>query len=248
MYILIYNFIIQRVISMQNTKKYLIAALLLAGINQNTSLAGPQEDGLAEAIESNKRAQAIEWLNKGADPNTMCYSKRPLHDAVERGDLEMVELLLEKGADTEAKDYNDCTPLYMAVRRNKLYTNQHVQPTTEKRIIELLLNKGANPNSINGGWGGPLHCVAEMVVSAAFDEPDRSCYADSRAEVVSRPITIVKLLLDAGAKKDMRDLGNRTPYDTLQYNLKCYPGFMRHPQVKIGVEKIMSLLRIELKK
>ncbi len=60
------------------------------------------------------------------------YGKTPLHYTVEKGYLDMVKILLEKGADINAKDNNGKTPLHYA---------------TEKGYIEAVnyfIEKGAN--------------------------------------------------------------------------------------------------------
>jgi ankyrin repeat protein len=55
----------------------------------------------------------------------------------------MVELLLAKGADIEAKMYYDLTPLHMAIKG-------------DKHVIELLVAKGANINARDEGGKTPL--------------------------------------------------------------------------------------------
>jgi hypothetical protein len=50
-------------------------------------------------------------LNKGADINKHDYKKKtPLHLAVSLGDIEMVKLLLNRGANREAKQLEGYTP------------------------------------------------------------------------------------------------------------------------------------------
>jgi hypothetical protein len=58
--------------------------------------------------------------------------KTPLHIATSQADAVMAELLLEHGADIEAKDRNGMTPLHTAVLGNY------------PRIVRILLNNGAS--------------------------------------------------------------------------------------------------------
>ena len=60
----------------------------------------------------------------------------PLHDAVSRGHKEVIELLIAKGADVNAKDSTfGRTLLHIAAREG------------HKEIVELLLAKGVDVNA-----------------------------------------------------------------------------------------------------
>lgn len=95
--------------------------------------------------------------------------KTPLHQAVEKGDIEAVRSLLAQGADINAKSWNSETPLGTAVYHR------------QKEIVALLLSHGAEVNSAytgNGLFGTiPLHLalrshqaeIAEMLVKAGSD-------------------------------------------------------------------------------
>jgi ankyrin repeat protein len=58
--------------------------------------------------------------------------KTPLHLACERGDLELVALLLAHGADTAARVRHQLTPLFAAVKRNAA------------KVVRLLLHSGGS--------------------------------------------------------------------------------------------------------
>ncbi len=70
----------------------------------------------------------------------MRASKYELHKAIKKNTLDTVKLLVEQGADVNAPDTYNCTPLYLAFCENK------------EDIIDYLLSKGADlnyPNKIN---------------------------------------------------------------------------------------------------
>ena len=61
-----------------------------------------------------------------------CKSATPLHEAIIFNNIEMVKILLQQGAEIEAKDQNSYTPLLFASYHNRI------------EIMEILLNHGAN--------------------------------------------------------------------------------------------------------
>lgn len=69
----------------------------------------------------------------------------PLHFASQEGFLGAVELLIEKGADVNAKDTNDDTPLHNASVEGYLET------------VKFLISKGADVNAVNKISMTPLH-------------------------------------------------------------------------------------------
>ena len=123
---------------MTNTKKYGLTVLLLTVISQHVALAGsptavlaraiedfdsgknisfdgPLENGLMQAIRDNNYAQAIKYLEKGANPNTPDKKgDTPLMLAVWNDQAETVKILLQAGAKTELKNKKNQTALDIA--------------------------------------------------------------------------------------------------------------------------------------
>ena len=72
----------------------------------------------------------------------------PIHYAIDFGDLEMVNVLLARGADVNAKSESGLTPLHLCASRNQL------------DIARATLLKGARVNDTNCTGETPLHLAA----------------------------------------------------------------------------------------
>lgn len=146
----------------------------------------PRRATLFEAVDENDRADILRHLRAGADVNQReppPNGETPLHYAAGWASTETVRLLLENGADINARaimedeEIADGTPLHSAVAQRKTAT------------VRLLIERGAmvqaqarwfDPDGLAGGSGiTPLH------FAAAGGSPE-----------------IVRLLLDAGARID----------------------------------------------
>ena len=143
-------------------------------------------------------------LEHGADPNAEDEAGRtPLHAAMFYGCIEVakhvymhclqqrqvslvevVKLLLQHGADPDARDKYGRTPLHDAACLG------HVE------IVKLLLELGADPNAQDKNGETPLHTALSRC----------------NVEVVKR-LEVVKLLLEHGADPTVKDRNRNTPLD-----------------------------------
>ena len=133
-----------------------------------------QEDGV-------RVAQLL--LERGADVNTRCNNHQtPLHIASYVGNVEIVRVLLDHGADPEAVAEGDMgeKPLHM-VSYGK-YRSQH----DGVRVAQLLLEHGADVNTRRDDHWTPLH------IASHFGD-----------------IEIVRLLLDHGADPEANAEGDK---------------------------------------
>lgn len=80
----------------------------------------------------------------------------PLHTAAWERRIEIVRLLLELGADVNAKDDVGNTPLHRAV--SEQFHDQHLEKTSE--TVELLIASGASVHAKSKYGQTPLHGVA----------------------------------------------------------------------------------------
>lgn len=180
-------------------------------------------------------------LVSSKDNDNINYSIKgytPLHLAAERGYNDIVELLLSKGANVNAKDNITMTPLHRAAIEGHYST------------VELLLSKGANINAKTRSGYTPLHfaaknvhkVVVEMLLTKGADvnaktddritplllvvsvEPTRfdptvlinkmSGFAVPTAPYTDHDIfEIANLLITNGAKVNVKDKDGNTPLD-----------------------------------
>jgi hypothetical protein len=116
---------------------------------------------LIEAVKSRDIKRVKELLERGANPNAKDKNGwTPLHHAASVGSLDIAMLLINKGADVNAKSekdvnilsdiFNDIatintgsTPLHVAAYKGNL------------PVVELLLESGADPNVVDRGGRTP---------------------------------------------------------------------------------------------
>jgi hypothetical protein len=106
---------------------------------------------LHEAVESGDVAEARRMVAAGADVEEPRgeYGNRPLHVAAGCEHVEVIKVLVvELGADKEAKNAQGMTPLHLAA------LNGHVE------AIKLLVQLGANKDAKDAHGGTPLHWAA----------------------------------------------------------------------------------------
>ncbi len=108
--------------------------------------SAPATQSLQAAIAKGDYAAAVKMIDQGADveakdPNT---GGSPLHYAVMKGEMPLVSLLLQHGADVNSRTKSNATPLHTAVLWRR----------TE--IAEYLIEKGADVNAKTAGGTTPL--------------------------------------------------------------------------------------------
>lgn len=106
----------------------IVAAAVLA-----LALAGEREDALLGAVRKGDVAAVKALLDQGVAVDThFRYDRTPLSFAADRGNVELVKLLLERGADVNSKDtFYEASPMSLAAAQG------HVE------VVRLLLARGA---------------------------------------------------------------------------------------------------------
>jgi hypothetical protein len=115
----------------------------------------------------------------------------PLHSACEKGNAEIVELLLKAGADTFKESREGLTPLHLAAANGNvrvveilIKAKANLNPVDNQRftplhfacqnghvdVVKLLLNNGANPNIVNKNGHKPHEITADPKVLELFKD------------------------------------------------------------------------------
>ncbi|KAK6705444.1 hypothetical protein SNK05_009341 [Fusarium graminearum] len=147
-------------------------------------------------------------LDQGVSPAAFYDGKSPLHTSAMRGNVESTRLLLEKGADIEAKDKTGKTALLIAATSSK------------HEILKLLLEKGANVNAKDrNGWTALLiaarsskHEILELLLEKGADIEAKSKVGNTALieAALDGNSLAVDLLLEKGADIEAKDINGRT--------------------------------------
>ncbi|MBO4674590.1 MAG: ankyrin repeat domain-containing protein [Elusimicrobiaceae bacterium] len=160
--------------------------------------------------------------------------KDALLAAAEKGELEIVKALLQKGAKIDSSDSRGVTPLM----RTCLYGHKH--------IIEELLHQGVDVKHISDFGGVLSHAtgargnpeIIKLLISAGADVHERNLIYENETPLfcacrVGRP-DLAKILLEAGADVNAKnDLGNTPLWEVCATNRDDIPGDLQqiYPQV-----------------
>ncbi|CAM2736470.1 ankyrin repeat domain-containing protein [Legionella worsleiensis] len=179
----------------------------------------------------------------------------PLHEAVYWGQIDLIAVLLKKGASMHRKNFSDQTPFSVSLRRIPPYGSPY-SIETFAQIVTLFIDAGLNLNTKEGkeylrnmAFTGSLDAIKILKAHVAdINLQDKRgntvlhrlayyrCYFNQRHE------EIFKWFLDAGADKDIKNRGGLTALDyakssgnTRVINLLSappYPFFLQHLKVK----------------
>lgn len=136
--------------------------------------------------EESLATEAVRLLLDEKTINLACiHSQRTaLHYAASKNNLEVVSLLIEKGASVQARSQNENTALHMAIEE----AGTHKREDNRYGTILRILDAGAPIDAANWLGESPLH------TACYYDMPD-----------------IVQTLIDAGARIDLQDLERKLP-------------------------------------
>ena len=181
---------------------------LLTGCVNNTQR-------LHSAIHEGNTAKILEYMQSGADVNGVDDRGRTaLHMAVARRDFEMAKILLDSGAEIDARNADGFTPLISLMDNTFSF---------HEKLTALLIERGANVNASVPDTG--LTPLPAAVLRDKSESVKQLIAAGAELDVTLRPenycplhiafrddnASLAVLLLKSGAKSDMRSRNGETP-------------------------------------
>ncbi len=169
-------------------------------------------DGLERRVRAGERDALATVLRLGFDPNVPREGDPLLFAAIDGGDVEMVELLLGHGANSNARSRRGITALHHAVGLDR------------PAIIRRLIEKGANPSLRAKGMvemplhlaaarGEPLLLLALLEAGARPNTTDRRNDTPLHRAVRAGHLAAAKLLRRFGADPALANDDGQIPLD-----------------------------------
>jgi len=186
---------------------------------------------LFQALAHNHPTAAILLIRRGARINDvdLPFKETPLIRAASSKSADLVRLLLEKGANLEARDHNGCTPLIHAARSGDL------------EVVNILLNADADIKAVDRDgrsvfeWASPLSSkIPELILNrSSLSKPRASKWLLKAAGDGHIPI-INKLLSRHAAIQPRNEGGDSALRNaTLKKSIPAFEIILRHPGVNI---------------
>ena len=170
----------------------------------------------------------------------------PLLAASSNGHLEMVQYLVENGADVNAKNIQNETPVHFASVRDNL------------PIVNILIRNFANVNAEGFDANTPVHYAAyygrsdvlQALINtgrAQINKKTSACNESSLHQAASGGnVSCVKILLENGADISLEDSLGETPLETVQQLLKNETMYDMERRERLQeIENILSSLKEE---
>lgn len=193
-----------------------VSYLLERGVAEIDGLNLEKETPLQCACKSNNLELIDLLIQRGADPKKMAPNfydnlsadlkyrlsgNSQLHISCEKGKMDEVRILLEKGANTEGKNFNGNTPLHLACMNGNL------------AIIQMVAEKTTEVDAVNKAGETPLHIAcskgnadAVKILIAKESDVNKAKEDDfGNTSLISAcgpngNLALVKLLVEKGAQ------------------------------------------------
>lgn len=196
-------------------------------------------DSVVEAAAANRVENVKRLLAQGADINAVkeIFKRTALHIAVANGNEELVRVLIENGANVEARNFLEDTPLGLLCRMHQggrkigelliaagaetegLFSS--VCYSGNRELAQLLLENGSDDQERDAEGFTPLHCAASAghldMISLLLD---RHVDIEAREHNELTPLSIaafrgnydvISLLIENGADIEAEDTQGQSP-------------------------------------
>ncbi|XP_044726605.1 putative ankyrin repeat protein RF_0381 isoform X3 [Chrysoperla carnea] len=195
-----------------NIKRKITKLLLDHGANVDAQT--PDSETLLQFAIWNEYSQVVEVLleyNANVNVREKISLETPLHMSARRKNVEICEMLLNKGVDVDAVDCDGLTALHMATLEGS------------NDIVKLLLERGAKVDSKTKCNITPLHFSAlngsqeimETLLKSSADINFRTIGGDTALHIASKEghVKVVTTLLEYGSDINITTRNNRTLLD-----------------------------------
>jgi len=146
-------------------------------------------------------------LKAGANPNAVSSDTSPIHEAVRKNSQQVLQLLLEHGAQVNLQITDGKTPLHLAIQQSQF------------EMVNYLLSKGADPRMKTQQNVTCLHFASsegdkptiEKFLSLGNNVNEQNANGKTALHIAAEKnhIDAIKVLLNAGADKKIRDAWGR---------------------------------------
>ncbi len=195
----------------------IVKLLIVNGADIEAKVESILDTPLSRAVRKERKATVEALISMGANVNTTnAIGSTPLHFAAISGNLDIVRLLLENGAEVNAKtnggDLPGVTPIHAAAFEG------------QTRIVELLLVKGADINAVTQSGYTPLRrsvdqgdlVMAKLLLEKGGNIETTDKYGLTLLHIVAQTdqIELAEFLIEKGVEINARDKNSKfTPLD-----------------------------------
>ena len=180
---------------------------IVRGCSSYINSVSHQTSMLFKSIKNNNRDKAVLCIRSGADINAKNKWDKtwgtPLLYAVQLGEINMITLLINYGADVNLANVNGTTPIHLVLQSTGTGNGSRGIRDNRLAILEILIKKGADLNAkANNGWTPLVWAIS------GYDE-----YDDVRIgeQLRQSRIKCVEMLIKAGADVNAKTNEGETP-------------------------------------